>query len=158
MGLRREGGHDPGLPRPRPGDGLLLALVPGPEHPVGLIDATIQLEIYERGEERHLPEFVLVENPRSGEVDAEDIASADEFFQMAGEPLSLEAVTRRDPYLLPIAHRWGVKAADFPGVTVKYIPTQLTAAWNPIETMTDNIDCGTLPVDLFREYERGRSS
>ncbi|RYG37306.1 hypothetical protein EON81_07110 [bacterium] len=124
--------------------------------PYRIIDSTIRLEPYFDGEEELLPEFVLQENARPGEVEAVDIMMADEFWTLTGQELTLEAIDRRDPTLLPATARWGVRMCDYPECTVKYIPVAVSAPMYQLEAMEDNIECGTLPMDLMREYESER--
>ncbi|RYG46896.1 hypothetical protein EON79_08870 [bacterium] len=123
--------------------------------PYRIIDSTIRLEPYFDGEEKLLPEVVLQTEGRPGEVEAVDIMMADEFWTLTGQELTLEAIARRDPNLLPEIARWGVRLCDYPECIVKYVPCAVSAPLYRLEEMEDNIECGTLPTDLLREYESG---
>ncbi|CAN5614139.1 hypothetical protein BH11ARM2_BH11ARM2_21870 [soil metagenome] len=125
--------------------------------PYQLIDATIYLETYLNGEQAYLPQRVLEEHPQPGNVEAVDIMMYDEFWQVTGEEMTLESIARRDPTLLPRIEKWGVKLADYPRCTIKYIPVDMSASQYRLEEMEDNIECGTLPTELLKEYEASRS-
>lgn len=124
--------------------------------PYRIIDTTIRLEPYFNGEEKLLPEMVLEERPTPGEVEAVDIMMGDEFWTLTGRELTLEAINRHDPTLLPSIRRWGVMVTDYPGCTIKYVPVEVAVSLYSLEEMEDNIECGTLPKDLLQEYEASR--
>lgn len=124
--------------------------------PFAVVDLTLSMQPYTRGEERFLPDAIIAENPPTGSADLSDLLDPEartDLRHHLGRTPRLDDVRLINAGLLDRIRAFGVWDIVNDGTGVRYVCCAVTAPDGPMETATSLCLRGRYMMDLWREYE-----
>lgn len=124
--------------------------------PFRIVDLTLAMQPYGNGEERWLPDAILAEDPRPGEVELADLLDPEgrtELRRALRREPNLQDVKLINAGILDRVKKFGTWEYRHDGTQIRYVACAISAPDAPMETAKNLQLNGRYMLDLWREFE-----